>query len=322
MNEFTMGGAWSLGFQFVSRGTVVHFLILVLIGIAAPLGVQYALIGAPFDASPMSGQAMAMLVGIPLFLLAIALSHVLQVGSYLASLRFGLTGAEAPGGAVGYGLGAGFMATIVVAIGYAIAIFGAPAVADSGSIELVLIVLMLPLIFVYSLFFISLAAIAAASIILSLVINLIMAAVNGYPISIVFSGGGIIIVMLLMSGLLFWLAARFSCVTAVMAQRGTPNVFEAIGESWRMTADDQLAIMRYLALIGFGVAAVIIGLQLAVVGGGAGGLGQGGGIGLGSTGELVLRTLLGIPVAFLSVILPAGIYQQLTGEETPTEVFE
>jgi hypothetical protein len=36
----------------------------------------------------------------------------------------------------------------------------------------------------------------------------------------------------------------------------------------------------------------------------------------------VLRLLFAIPVAFLSVILPAGIHRQLTGEETPVEVFE
>lgn len=317
MNEFSIGGAWMSGFRFVSRGTAVHFLILVLVGIAAPLGVQYAIIGAPFDASPMSGQAMMMSVGAPVFLLTIAIAHVLQVGSYFAALRFGFTGAHEPVGPIGYGLGAGFVATLLVAIGYAIAIFMTPAVATSGSMEITMLVLMLPLVIVYSLFFISQAIMAGATLLLSLVYALLIAALNGYPVG----GGGLIVILLLMSALLFWLAARFSCVTAVMAQRGSPDVFAAIGESWRMTSDEQWPITRYLALIGFGVALVVIGISLAV-GASTGGLQQGG-LGLGGSGELVLRLLFGIPMAFLSVILPAGIYRQLSGEgELSAEVFE
>lgn len=317
MNEFSISGAWSLGLRFVAQGALVHFLILTLIGIAAPLALQYALIGAPFDASPLTGQAMAMAVGIPSFLLAVALTHMLQAGSYFAALRFGFTDARGPVGAIAYGLAAGFLATLVVAIAYAIAIFGAPAVAPSGSILLIVIVLTLPLVFVFSLFFISQAIMVAATIIISLVYAFIVA---GFPVG---GGGELILIMLVMSGLLFWLSARFSCVTAVMAQRGSPNVFEAIAESWRMTADEQFAIMRYLALVGFGIGLVVFVIALAAgAASGMGGLGQGGGLGMGSAGDLVLRLLFGIPLAFLSVMLPAGIHQQLTGEETGAEVFE
>lgn len=313
MNEFTIGGAWSQGFQFVSRGTLVHFLILTLIGIVAPLAVQYGLLGRTFETSPMAGQQV-MMVGFS-SLLAIALSHVLQAGSYFAALRFGFTDASEPVGAIAYGLAAGFVATLVVAIAYAIAIFGAPAVMSSGSIFVVFMVLMLPLVFVFSLFFISQAIMTGAIIIITLVYALIVA---GAPVG---GAGELILILLVMSGLLFWLAARFSCVTAVMAQRASPNVFEAIAESWRMTADEQFAIMRYLVLVGSGVGLIVFFIGLAL-GSGAGGFGQGAGLGTGGVGDVVLRLVLGIPMAFLSVILPAGIYQQLNGEETSVEVFE
>src|SRR5205085_590952 len=117
MNEFTYRGAWSHGFQFVARGAGIHFLILVLIGIAGPFGVQYALAGGPIDAasSPMSAGPMMMgAVGAPVVLLAIALGHLLQAGSYFASLRFGFGGSGGPAGAVAFGLAAGLVAVVVI----------------------------------------------------------------------------------------------------------------------------------------------------------------------------------------------------------------
>lgn len=328
MDGFSIGGAWTYGYRFVAQGTAVHFLILVLIGIAAPLGVQYALVGAPIDSnsSPMtSGPALLQMVGAPLILLTLALTHVLQAGSYFASLRFGFDAARAPAGAVTYGLTAGFIAMLVIALGYAVAFFAGQALLMPETVVVAMFVLALPLVVVYALFFVAAAVMAAASIIVILVFLFVYGAVMGYPELplMAFGGSGAIVVaMLLLSYLLFWLAARFSCVMPLMAERGDVNVFAAIRDSWRMTWEEQWAITRYLALVGFGIALVVVGISLAI-GAGTGGLMEGGALGVqGAAGELVLRLLFGIPLAFLTVMLPAGIYRRLTDEETPSEIFE
>jgi hypothetical protein len=213
---------------------------------------------------------------------------------------------------------------LIIAVGYALALFGARAIAGPGTLEVAVLILILPLVVVYSLFFIAQAAMAAATILLTLAFLFIYGLIQGYPELAVMAFGGsgaITVIMLVMSGLLFWLSARFSLVTALMAERGSLNVFGAIADSWRMTADEQWPITRYVAMVGFGVAAIIIGVSL-VIGGSTGGLMRGGQLGLDTTGDLILRLLFGVPVAFLSVMLPAGIYRALTGEETPAEIFE
>ena len=327
MESFTIGGAWRAGYRFVGRGLVIQFLILVLIGIAAPLGLQYALIGAPLDAasSPITGgQAMMQMAGVPTVLLTIALSHMLQAGSFVAALRFGFSRARAPVGAILFGLAAGFVATLVVAAGYAIALFGARGIASPETVELAVTILILPLVVVYSLFFISQAIMAAATIVSTLLFLLVYGLMNGYPelAAMAFGGSGLLTVMMLvMSLLLFWLAARFSCVTALMAQRRILNIFTAIRDSWQLTADEQGAIFRYLALVGFSIGLLVLGATLAV-GTGMGGLLRGGNLGADSTGEIVLRLVFGIPLSFLSVMLPAGIWRQLTvEEEMDAEIF-
>ena len=327
MEDFRIGGAWTHGWRFVAQGTMVHFLILVLIGIAAPLGLQYALIGAPLDsgASPMtSGPALMQMAGAPLVLLILALSHLLQAGSYFASLRFGFDAQRAPAGAVVYGLTAGLIATLVIAAGYLVAFFMGRAFMMPETVVLAIIFLALPLVVVYALFFISTAIMGAATIIVLLVFLFVYGLATGYPELplMAFGGSGLmVVVMLVLSYLLFWLAARFSCVMPLMAQRGDVNVFAAIRDSWRLTSDEQWRITRYLALIGFGVALAVIGISLAV-GASTGELMRGGTLGVeGGAGELVLRFLFGIPIAFLAVMLPAGIYRQLVGEETPVEIF-
>ena len=326
MDGFSIREAWSYGVRFVSEGTGIHFLILVLIGIAGPLAVQYAMIGMSVDAaaSPMNSGAMMMgAAGAPIFILALALGHILQAGSYFAALRFGFSRGGSPVAAIAWGLAAGLIVTLVVAAGYLVAIFGAQAIASPGTFIFAIIILMLPLVVVYSMFFISQAAMAAASIILGLVFALIVSGLGAMSGDSLSNGGFLtVIIMLVMSALLFWLSARFSCVTPLMAERENLNVFAAIGESWRMTAEEQGPITRYLMVVGFGVAIIVIGISLAV-GASTGAFQQGRpALGLDTTGELVLRFVFGIPIAFLSVMLPAGIYRRLVGEEAPTEVFD
>ena len=81
MNELTWGGAWSLGWRFIGRGTLVQLLILVLVGIAAPIG-AYA---GPYigDIGNPSGST--------------RVRHALSIGALFAGVGAGiglLTGAE------------------------------------------------------------------------------------------------------------------------------------------------------------------------------------------------------------------------------------
>jgi hypothetical protein len=328
VEEFSIGGAWRDGYQFLARGFLVEVLILLLIGIAAPLGLQYALLGEPMSAtsSPMTaGSTMLQMADAATVLIVIALSHMLQVGSFFGALRFGYSGARSPVAALGFGLAAGLIALLIIAAGYAIAMFGAQAIASPETVELAVLVLVLPLLVVYALFFISQAILAAATIVSTLLFLFVYGLINGVPelAAMAFGGSGLLTVMMLvLSVVLFWLAARFSCVTALVAERRSLNIFAAIRDSWTLTADEQGAIFRYLALIGFSTGILAIATMLAI-GAGLGGLVRaGGGLAADGTVGLILNLLFGIPLAILSVMLPAGIYRQLRGEETPSDIFE
>ena len=72
-------------------------------------------------------------------------------------------------------------------------------------------------------------------------------------------------------------------------------------------------ILRYLALIAFGLALLIIAASLvAGIGGAAYYRGGAALISVGPIVTLVLGVVLGIPLAYLVVLLPAGIYRELT----------
>jgi hypothetical protein len=272
-----------------------------------------------------SGPALMQMVGAPTVLLTLALTHMLQAGSYFGSLRFGFDGERNPAGAATFGLAAGFIAMLVIAAGYVLAFFMGQALLAPDTLVLALFLLALPLVVVYALFFAAAAVMAAATIIALLMFLFVYGLVMGYPelpLAAFGGSGAIVVVMLLLSYLLFWLAARFSCVMPLMAERGDLNVFSAIAASWRLTWEEQWRITRYLALVGFGIALVGIGISFAV-GASTGELMRGGSsIVESGTGGVVLGLLFGIPLAFLSVMLPAGIYRHLVGETAAAEIFE
>jgi hypothetical protein len=49
MNAFSIAGAWSLGLGFFTRHWLAMTLLLVGLGIALPLALQYALLGGPIE---------------------------------------------------------------------------------------------------------------------------------------------------------------------------------------------------------------------------------------------------------------------------------
>jgi hypothetical protein len=109
-----------------------------------------------------------------------------------------------------------------------------------------------------------------------------------------------------------WLSARLCVMGPVMAANRSFNPLTAIAESWRMTAASQWKLMGYFILLGivFFVLAMILGLVFGVsmLAGGAPG-----------SGSIILLTimsaLIGIPMAYLYVGIPAGIYRALGGDQ-------
>jgi hypothetical protein len=177
----------------------------------------------------------------------------------------------------------------------------------------------------FALLFVSQTIMVAAMVLLLLAFLMIVGAATGSleaAATLVGGDGAIAVLLLVLSGIMFWLAARLSCATPWLAAQGSFNLWAAARESWRMTLDEQAAITRYLLLVGVAMALVVIGLSLA--------LGEGihaiprGGVGYTfDTATLLPRIGLAIPFALLSVIVPAGIYRQLKGEEVElaAEVF-
>jgi len=105
-----------------------------------------------------------------------------------------------------------------------------------------------------------------------------------------------------------------------MADRGSFNLIAAARDSWRLTWEEQFGILRYLALIGFVLAVLLIGAAVAAGAGMASLVGQDSAPTL-QIGAIVGRFIVGIPIAFLTVLVPAGIYRQLTQADLSAEVF-
>jgi hypothetical protein len=132
--------------------------------------------------------------------------------------------------------------------------------------------------------------------------------------------GAIVVLFLVLSAVLMWLATRLSCTTSLMADWKSYNLVAAIRESWRLTLEDQWVILRYLALVAFGLAVLFIGVSL-VAGIGAAAYFQGEPVPGGQLTLIALGLVAGTPLAFLIVLLPAGIYRELTRSSLAAEVF-
>lgn len=326
MNPFSISGAWSFGIRFIADRPGGHALILIGIGILAPFLVQYAILGgtlAPLNPATMqSGMATGAAAGAPA-VVAMALSYVLQTGSYFASWRLGFGAGRSLAGALLYGLAAGLLAVAVMAAVGVSAVWIGSRLVSPGAVILGALVVLVPIILVLALFYATLAALAAAAISLLLVVAMVLGTAIGQvglAATMVGGRGDIVVLLLVMCGLLMWLAARLCCTTAAMADRGSFNLIAATRDSWRLTWEEQFGILRYLALVGFVLAVLLIGGAVAAGAGMASLVGEDSAPTL-QTGAIVGRFLVGIPVAFLTVLVPAGIYRQLTHADLSAEVF-
>lgn len=278
MNRFSIGQAWSYATSFFAGQGANHAIALIGVGIVAPLVIQFALGGGAMMADPMSLAAGGMAAMGGLAILTSLINYILQMGSYFASWRMGLSnGSEPLGSALGFGFVAALPTLLVM-------------------IAVVLVIVLIG-VFVFG-------------------GALMPLAMGGQP------GAGTSAVLLLLMPLFFlflvWLAARFCCTGPVMADRRTFNVLTGLGESWSMTAASQWKIFGYFILLGIALFVVFLILGMIV---GVSMFAGGGAPGAGSFIAIIIGALLlSIPMAYLQVGVPAGIYRAL-GEGNKSDVF-
>jgi len=327
MDSFGMASAWSLGLRFIGQRPAGHAIILIGIGILAPFLLQYAVAGGPIEsvAPAMAGQTelTARLAAAAPLLLVMAASYTLQTGSYFASWRLGFNAGQSLAGAILYGLVAALLAMIVVAGVAFLAILGAGRFWTPGAVILGALILLLPTSLVLAWFYTVMAAMVAATFSLLLVMAMAFGTVMGdvgFAATMVGGRGDIVVLLLVICGVLMWLAARLSCATSAMAERRSFNLIAALRDSWRLTWEEQWPILRYLALIGFALALVVLGAGFAIGSGAANFFPQVAGP-TQQAGAVVLRLAVGVPLSFLTVMVPAGIYRELTRADMSAEIF-
>lgn len=323
MNQFSLGNAWSKGISFFSPQALNHAIVLIGLGVLVPMVLQFAIAGGAVSMmSPgMMGQdgleAISAMGGA--LLLAMLIGYVLQFGSYFGSWRLGFGEGESLAGAIIYGL----ITSVILIVLMVVVVFVIAAVAAVTPVTgmLLMVILLLPL-------FAMLATVLASlfSVIMFLMV-LVMAAFGASMTQMpgfadAAAGGGIaLLVMVAITAVLFWLTARFSCTTSVMADRKTFNLLAGAAESWRLTAANQWRIMGYLALLGIVMLVLAFVVAMIVGAGMVGAAGSGNATQVGATG-IIAGLVIGIPLAYLMVLVPAGIYRELAGTtEASARVF-
>jgi hypothetical protein len=333
MDTFSMRGAWAFGYRFFVHRPAGHIFVLIVIGVLLPALLQYglALASPPTLGAARTGQGGPLLINQNAAAgaqagAALLLVYYLQLASWFMSWRLGFGSGRPLGGALLFGLLAALLAVAIFALVGGPALWVAQSAWSSGIPFIGLLVALIPLVMVFAIFYTLPSALLATIASIVLVFTMIFGTVTGnVGMAATLIGGGsgaVVVLFLVMSAALMWLATRLSCTTSLMADWRSYNVIAAMRESWRLTLEDQWVILRYLALIAFGLALLIIALSLVVGIGAAAYLQSGSGsVPGGELAGLVLGVVLGIPLAFLIVLLPAGIYRELTRSTMAAEVF-
>lgn len=324
MREFSFVSAWTLGVRFFSGKALVHAALLLGIGVLVPFVLQVALVegegGAappPVSAGGISALAAAGTAG-ALGVAALAVGYLLQVGSYFASWRLGLARGENPAAATLYG----FIAALITFGGFFVLLVVLAGGLGAVSPALGIIAAMVAGLAMLATLFTTLAALVAVGVALLLGLAMLFGTAMGnagMAATLVGGSGFIVVLLIVAAGVLLWLAGRLSCTTAILAERKSFNLFAAMAESWRLTWDDEWRIMRYLGLLGVGIALVSFGVAFAAGAGLA--MLQGTPPSQDSMVALAAQLLVSIPFAYLSVLVPAGIYRELAGAPVAVDVF-
>jgi hypothetical protein len=326
LDTFSIGGAWSFGFRLFAQRLRLNLLVLVGIGIVIPLGLQFALLGQVIGMSgPFSGQSQAGLAASPLPFILQLVSYFLQLLSYFTAWRLSFAAEQRLPPALLLGALAALLASVVVAIVGVPALFAIWASFSSGIPFLGLLVGLIAFMLVFAIFYTVPAAFFATLAAVVLVLSMLFGAATGnVGMAATLMGGGsgaVVVLFLVLSLILLWVATRLSCTCAVMADWKSYNLFAAMRESWRLTLEDQWPIARYLLLIAGAMTLLVVLISVAA-GAGAMALLQGGGLGgAGPIAGLALGLIFGIPFALLNVFVPAGIYRDLTRSALAAEVF-
>ena len=322
MNQFSLGNAWSKGVSFFSSQALNHAIVLIGLGVLVPTIVQYAIAGG---VTGMMNPAMMSAGGLGAFsmlggaaVIAMIISYVLQLGSYFGSWRLGFGEGEPLGGAIVYGLIAGVL--VIVAFVAVFIIGGLVLQASPVLGAIVMALLLLPLF--AALYTVWAALVAVVMFLLMVLVLAFGASMGNVNPAAQFTGGGALAVLFILAilAVLLWLTARFSCATPIMADRRTFNLMTGLSESWRLTSTNQWRIVGYLSLLAV-VLMVLFFVVAMIIGAGMAQSFQGGGVPEISLGMIIGGIVVGVPLAYLTVLVPAGIYRELGGGETSAKVF-
>ena len=318
MNAFSFVRAWSKGIGLVSGSPLNTLILLIGLGVLAPVALQLLLFGMPMGM--MSETARTGVVAPAAVGIATAAGFILQSASFFACWRLGMERGETLKGAVAYGLLAGLM----VSMGFGVVLVVLGGVFGLIAVPLAAIAVLVAFAGLFAIAWTAFAALLAVMICILFLFALAFGAVSGdMTLAATMVGGGGYVWTLLVAGslVLLWLAARLSCTTVLMTERGSFNLVAAMRDSWSLTWDDEWRIVRYLGLLGLAMAfATFIAFALA---------GAGVAATLGSASErmsgiapAILLPVFSIPFAYLSVLVPAGIYRELApADVVAAEVF-
>lgn len=330
MGQFNFGSAWSKGTEFISRHAANQAIILIGMGILVPGILQFAIGGAVTGMNPMmmgqnplgAGGSVAALAGTMIAVMMV--SYVLQMGSYFSSWRIGLGNGESLGGAILYGIICAVLfliATVLIIVVMAFVI-GAAMQGGGAMLFLLLLVAIPVMIVMAALYSVIMAAFAVGMFLMLLILLAFGASMGAANPALAMAGqGGVgLLIALVIVALLFWMAVRFSCTTSVMADRKSFNLFAGLAESWRLTGPNQLRIMAYLGLLGIILCVILFVLAMVAGASMMGGMSSGQVPALG-IGTQIMLLIVGIPFAYLTTLVPAGIYRELFEEASVAEVF-
>lgn len=324
MEDFRFGRAWSLGYRFLADKPLQQAILIIGVGIILPFLLQLALLGTLLINSGAAARAMPAAGAFGAFAVT-AVTYVLQAAGACASWRFGLGREKSLGGALIFGLPAGLMLTVISVMAFAVSAATFTQIAGNPGLGLIIgVVAAVPAMIALASFATVIAAMIAlgTSLVLILIMALGAATGNiGMAATLVGGSGAVVVGLIALSAVLLWLTARLSCTTSIMAARKSFNLFAAARDSWVLTWGDQWAILRYLALIGLCLVMVLFAGAIAV-GAAAAAMLNFGSVLASASGLGVLAGLaIVIPLGFLGVMIPAGIYRTLETSSDDAAIF-